>query len=155
MNGVIVYPLTFGFPDKGIQQFETINFGFQFVLENGREATKFGIHDQNGQGNPTMSEFNTLVGHSDSDGITGVCLQGFGYFKGATAVTGGLNHGNHLRGRLQIGSEVIQVVHQGIQVDFQHRFVHFQGETFTDLLKPIGTRALDQNGGIFQLFQEA
>jgi len=125
------------------------------VFKNGGETAELWIHHQDGQGDTSVSKFYPLVSYGHCDGIAGVGLQRLGNFQGAASIARGFDHGDDLGGRFKIGPEVIQVVHQGIQINFQHRFMDFQGETLAHFLKSKSTGPFDQDGGILQLFQEA
>ena len=125
VDGVVVHAFPFGFPYKGVQQLEAVYFGFQFVFENSGETAELWIHHQDGQGDATVPKFYPFVSYGHCDGIAGVGLQRLGNFQGAATIARGFDHGDDLGGRFKIGLEVIQVVHQGIQINFQHRFMDF------------------------------
>ena len=72
-------------------------------------------------------------------------LQGLRHLDGTSPVGIGLDHAHHLRLGLEEGAEVVEVVHDGVEVDLEDGLVYLLLQLFGDALKAEGTRTLQQH----------
>ena len=54
--------LTARLDEQGIEEFETIHFGFEVIAEQGVETRHFGIHHHNGHRDALLAQLGTLIG---------------------------------------------------------------------------------------------
>ena len=113
-----------------VQQAEAIDFRFQVVLEKSLETPHLGIHNHDVGRDARPAQVHAFVGHSHGQVVHALILQRLGDFHRPRAVGRSLHHAHHLRPRLHETAVIIQVVHHGVEIDLQSRFVHLQHQLF-------------------------
>ena len=109
-----------------IEQVEAIDFRLQLIVEHCLEGSQFRIHDDDGAVNACLAKFGAFIGYGHGQVIHPMILQGLGHFVRTGSVCRRLHHTHHLGIGLQLAPIVIQVINQGIQIDFENGFVHLQ-----------------------------
>ena len=71
-------------------------------------------------------------------------LQGTSHFHRATSVRKSFHHTHHLRFRAKFGTEIVQVIDQRIQVDFQRCFMGNKFKFSRNIFKMKFTRTFEQ-----------
>ena len=145
MDGITRDTFLAGGLDERIQQAERINLRFQFIVEHRLEGSHLWIHDHDVLRDASFAEGYALVGHGHGQVVHPMVLQRLGHFHGSCAIGIGLHHTDNLRLWMHIGTVVVQVIHQRIEVHLQNRFVHLLFEQFGQTVKTKGTCTLQQD----------
>ena len=131
VHGIIVDALFPGRGHQSVEQPETIHLGLQFVIEDGLERRHLRIHHHDIARDAILSQGDALVGHRHRQVVHLMVLQRLGYLHGACPIGIGLDHAHYLRRRLEEGFVMIEIGHQGVEVDLEDSLVNF-------LHKPLG-----------------
>ena len=144
MDWEIVYPFLLGSLDQFVQQMEVVDFGLEFIVEQRLEGGQFRVHNDDGTGDARLSEFGTFIGHGYSQVIHPMVLQGLGYFIRACSIRRSLDHTHHFGIGFQLATVMVQIVYQGIEIDFENGFMHLQFEAFGNQVEMKTPRTFDE-----------
>ena len=140
--------------DEGVHQPERVHLRFQVVVEHGLEGRHLGIHDHDVLRDAVAAQRHPLVGHGHGQVVYPVVLQRLGHFHSPGTVSVGLHHTHQLGLRLEKRAVVVQVVHQGIEVDLQNSLVHFLLQLLRDVVEAKGARPLDEHHFVTQRLED-
>ena len=150
MDGEVGDALFLGSLDQRIEQMEAVDFRFQLVVKQGLERRHLGIHDDDGRRNARLTQVRPFICHGNGQIVHPVVLQGLGYLIGPCTVGGRLHHAHHLRVGHQEAAVVVQVVHHGVQVDFENGLMHLQFQLFRHFIEVELARTFYQDGFVTQ-----
>ena len=109
--------------DKAFQYAQGVDFRFEPVFDQGGQAAAFGVHHDDGGADAPGAQVNPFVHVSHSEVIDRVVLQDGCDFGFAQSVRFGFDHAHGTGAFGKFGSQVGQVVDDGVQIDFQHGVV--------------------------------
>ena len=116
----------FGSCHKELQQSKTVDFRLQLIIENCAESSLFGVHHYDGHTNSLAPQLSPFIAYSHSQVITAIVLQRARHFHRSAAISKSLHHTHGFGFGTKFGAEIVQVVHQRIQIHIQCGFVHNQ-----------------------------
>ena len=147
------HPFFLRLVNQGLQQTETVHLRFKVVLEQGRKTAHLRIHNHDIRRNAGLPQVHAFVSHGHGQIIHLMILQGFGNLHSAGPVSRRLYHTYHLRLRLHETAVIVQIIHYGIQIDLQCRFVHLQGQVFRQNVETERPCPFDENHFVVQRIQ--
>ena len=136
--------------DQRIHQTEGIHLRLQVVVEHRLEGRHLRVHDHDIGGDASLTERDTLVGHSHGEIIDTLILQGLGDLHSTSTIAVGLDHAHHLRIGLQERTEIVQVLHHGIEVHLEDGLVDLLLQLLRDLVETKRTGAFQQDQFVAQ-----
>ena len=136
--------------DQRIQQTEGIDLRLQVVVEHGLEGGHLRVHDHDVGRDASLTQGDTLVGHSHRQIIDTMVLQRTGNLHRTSAITVGFDHAHHLRLGFQERAVVIQILHHGIEVHLKNGLVNLLLQLFRNLVEPERTGTLQQDQFMMQ-----
>ena len=144
MNGVRSYAAPSRFVDECLQQSKTVNLGLEPILKEGVEATKFRIHNHNGNRDAFLPQCLSLVSNGYGQVIAPVLLQSARHFVCSGTVAKGFDHTNHFGFSPESGTEIVEVMHHGVEVDLKNGFVNLFLQELGNPFEVEHSRTLEQ-----------
>ena len=136
-----------------IQQTERINLGLEVVIEHGFEGRHLGIHDHNAARDAVFPQGYAFVCHCNSQIIHAMVLQCLGDFNATGTVGIGLDHAYELGFGLHKRAIAVQVLHNGIEINLQRRFMHLPNKQFRQPVETETPCPFDENHLVMQLLE--
>ena len=124
MNGEIGYAVVLGGTDYHIQQVETVNLGFKFLVKQRSERCPFRIHDHYACGYSRLAQFGTLIGHSHSQIIHLTVLKRLGNLYRTGTVSRCLDHAYNLCFRFKHAAVTVQVIGNSLKVNLKYSLMN-------------------------------
>ena len=151
MHRIIGYTHALCLFDESIQESETIDFGFQAILDNRAEGSHLGIHHHDASTDALTSKFSTFICHCNSQVIDVLVLQCLGQFVTACTIPECFHHARQLCLGLEMTAITVQVVNDGIEVNLKYGFMTTKLQFIANAFKLIGTCSLEKNQFVLEL----
>ena len=116
--------LALGGADERFEQTEGVDFGLEVVVEDGFEGRHLGVHHHDGLGDAVAAQLGALVGHSHSEVVDAMVLQGLCNLYGSGSVAVGLNHADKLGVGTQERTVIVEIVDHGTKIDLERGLVN-------------------------------
>ena len=131
--------------DEGVEQTEGVHLWLKVEVKHRLKRRHLGVHNHDVARDAVAAQCSTLIGHSHSEVVDAVVLQRLCNLNAAGSIGVGLNHTNELGLGLHKRTVVVEVGHDGIEVDLKHRLVHLFNQQFGNLVETELACALDEH----------
>ena len=124
MNRIARYAFVLRGLYERVEQAETVDFGFEFIVEQRFKRAHFRVHNHYIARDSVLAQCHALVGHGHGQIVNPMFLQSFGNLYCAGAISVGFYHANQFCFGAKKRAIEIQICHYGGEINFQNRFVN-------------------------------
>ena len=119
-----------------VEYAERIDIGLQPVADNHVKPCLFRVHDHNGEGDAVAAQFNAFIDIGNGEIVDMIMLQCSGDLNSTGTIGGGFDHSHQTCALMEPGTEVVQIMHKGIEVDLHESLMAATLQLMGDTLEP-------------------